>query len=177
MSTLFLTSGPHFYKDGKYGLISDRVTNKDLILELKRELKGYSNLVFICSSPSDYENTEKYSSLIAKSLSLSGLKFDMVDIIDDRNWLFSRSLVSNADLIILLGGDTLSQMEFFNNIELSEKLKKCSGLILGISAGTINMAKNAYCSKDKDGETSYYEGLGLTNINIEPHFDINDKKE
>lgn len=176
MSTLFLTSGPRFYKEGKYDLISDRVNNKDLIIELKRELKGYSNLVFVCSNPSDYKNSEKYSSLIVKSLSLSGIKFDMIDLIDDRNWLFSKSLISNADLVILLGGDTVTQMEFFNDIELSDKLKKCNGVILGISAGTINMASNAYCSKDDNEETAYYKGLGLTNINIEPHFNINNKK-
>lgn len=176
MATLFLTSGPNFYKKGKYDLLSDRVNNKDLIIELKRELKGFSNLVFVCSNPEDYESTEKYSMAIAKSLSLVGIKFNMIDMIDSRNWLFSRSLISNADLVILLGGDTLLQMEFFNDIELADKLKKCRGVILSISAGTINMAKKAYCSKDKHNETTYYKGLGLTNINIEPHFDVNDKK-
>lgn len=176
MTTLFLTSGPSFYKDGKHGLISDRVNNKDLIVELKRELKGYSNIVFVCSNPDDYETTEMYASLITKSLSLSGIKFDMGDIIDSRNWLFSKSLITNADLVVLMGGDTLTQMQFFNDIELSDKLKKCKGIILGISAGSVNMAKNAYCSKDKYNETTYYKGLSLTSLNIEPHFDTNDKK-
>jgi len=177
MATLFLTSGPKFYKDGKHGFISDRVNNKDLIIELKRELKGYSNLVFICSTPDSYEKTEMYASLIAKSLSLSGIKFDMVDIIDDRNWLFTKSLTSNADLIVLMGGDPLCQIEFFDNIELKDKLKNYKGIILGISAGTINMAVNAYCSKDSNIDNShYYDGLGLTNLNIEPHFDMKDSK-
>lgn len=176
MATLFLTSAPHFYKDGKHGLICDRVTNKDLITELKRELKGYSNIVFVCSDPDDYKTTEMYASLITKSLSLSGIQFDMGDIIDSRNWLFSKSLITNADLVVLMGGDTIKQMEFFSDIELSEKLKKCKGIILGISAGSVNMAKKVYCSKDENAETTYYKGLGLTNINIEPHFNVNNKK-
>jgi len=38
-----------------------------------------------------------------------------------------------------------------------------------------NKTANVYCSKDDDIESSlYYKGLGLTNIRIEPHFDIND---
>ena len=38
------------------------------------------------------------------------------------------------------------------------------------------MAKKVYCSKDENAETTYYKGLGLTNINIEPHFNVNNKK-
>ena len=123
-----------------------------------------------------YQKNESYASIVTKSLSLSGLKFNLVDLIDSRNWLFSKSLISNADFVILLGGNPLEQMEFFNNIELRDKLKKCKGCILGISAGTINLANYVYCSKDHEiEETIRYKGLGLVNISIEPHFDINDK--
>ena len=112
--------------------------------------------------------------IITKSLSLSGFKFKMVDIIDSRNWLFSKGLINNSDLIILLGGNPIEQMEFFNNIELKEKLKKYKGCLMGISAGSVNMATNVYCSKDDEIENSmYYKGLGVCDICIEPHFEAN----
>ena len=86
------------------------------------------------------------------------------------------SNVKNSDLVILLGGNPVEQIEFFNNIELKNKIKDSKGCIMGISAGSINMANYVYCSKDEEiPESLHYRGLGLTNINIEPHFDINDK--
>lgn len=174
---IILTSGPKFYikkADGTKKAI--KLENKELVEQLKLMIPKYNNLLFICSNPDDYEVSEEYASLIEKSLSLSGIKFDYTDLLDSRNWLFTKSLVSNSDLIILMGGDPLDQMEFFNDIELKEKIKKINGCVMGISAGSINLANNTYCSKDETiEETLYYKGLGLTNINIEPHFDVNDK--
>ena len=37
-----------------------------------------------------------------------------------------------------------------------QKLRKYKGCLLGISAGTVNMAKNVYCSKDEDIEETLY---------------------
>lgn len=176
MATLFLTSGIHFYKDGKNGLISDRIKNRYFIEELTREVKGYSDIVFICNNPSDYENNELYSSLFIKALSLSGIKFNMVDIIDDRNWLFTKSLTSHADLIVMLGGNTNNQMEFLESIEFKEKIKGYKGVILGIDEGAINMCKDAYNSKSEYEDTVYYKGLGLTKLTVSPNFSFKNKK-
>ena len=173
MKAIFMTSGPNFSikkENGERKAV--RLDNVDLVANLKSEIEKYDNLVFICSTPDDYEKNDSFASVITKSLSLSGLKFAMSDLIDSRNWLFTKSLVTNADLIVLLGGDPLEQMEFFNSIELKEKLKHFNGCLLGISAGTINMANKAYCSKDDDIEESLiYNGLGLVDISVEPHFD------
>ena len=173
MKAIFMTSGPNFSikkENGERKAI--RLDNVDLVSNLKGEIEKYDNLVFICSTPDDYEKNDSFASIITKSLSLSGLKFAMSDLIDSRNWLFTKSLVTNADLIVLLGGDPLEQMEFFNSIELKEKLKYFNGCLLGISAGTINMANKVYCSKDDHIEESLiYNGLGLVDISVEPHFD------
>ena len=178
MNSIILTSGPTFSEVKENGQRKAiKLSNLNLVDVLKKEIEKFDNLLFICSSPDDYKKNEEYSALITKSLSLSGIKFQISDVIDSRNWLFSKGLISNSDLIILLGGDPLVQMEFFNSIELKDKLKKFKGCLLGISAGTINMANNAYCSQDEKIETThYYKGLGLTEINVEPHFDIEDKK-
>lgn len=176
MKSIFMTSGPNFSikkENGERRAI--RLDNVDLVANLKSEIEKYDNLVFICSTPDEYEKNDSFASIITKSLSLSGLKFAMSDLIDSRNWLFTKSLVSNADLIVLLGGDPLEQMEFFNSIQLKEKLKHFNGCLLGISAGTINMANKVYCSKDDDiDESLIYKGLGLVDISVEPHFDVSD---
>ena len=174
---IILTSGPAFFTKKANGeKKAIKLANVELVETLKNCIDRYNNLLFICSNPDDYETNEIYASVIEKSLSLSGLKFDYYDLLDSRNWLFTRSLVKNSDLVILLGGNPLTQMEFFNNIELKEKIKGFNGCLMGISAGSINLAVNSYCSKDKEIESSvYYKGLGITNITIDPHFDINDK--
>lgn len=176
MNTLILTSGPQFYtKNQKGEKKAIKLNNEQLVDVLKNEVEKFENLLFICSSPDEYKKNEEYADIITSSLSLSGIKFHMADLIDSRNWLFAKGLINNSDLIILLGGDPLEQMEFFNNIELKDKIKKYKGVLMGISAGTINMAENAYCSKDEKIEnTQFYKGLGVTNINVEPHFNIED---
>lgn len=177
MGAIFLTSGPAFsYKNANGERKAIKLNNTALIENLKKEIKKYDNLVFVCSSPDEYKKNEEYANLVTKSLSLVGLKFAMMDLIDSRNWLFSKSLINNADLVILLGGNPLEQMEFFESIELKDKLRRYNGCLLGISAGTINLAKNAYCSADeKIPESVWYKGLGLVDISVEPHFDIEDK--
>ena len=175
MKTIILTSNPVFFKENVKKAI--KLTNINLIDTLKKEIEKYENVLFICSSPDEYKINEEYANLVYKSLFLSGIKFKIMDLIDSRNWLFSRALINNADLIILMGGDPLEQMEFFNNIELKDKLKKYSKCIMGVSGGSINMASDVYCSQDDKIESScYYKGLGLTNIRVEPHFNINNDK-
>lgn len=177
MKTIILTSNPAFSIKNEKNIRKPIKLDNNLIATLKKEVKEFNNILFISSSPDEYETNEEYSNIIFKSLSLSGVKFKMMDLIDSRNWLFSRGLINNADLIILMGGNPLEQMEFFHNIELKDKLKKYTKCIMGISSGSINMSNDAYCSQDDKIENSCnYKGLGLTNIRIEPHFDINDEK-
>ena len=177
MKSIFLTSGPAFtYKNEKGNIVANKLENKELVECLKNEIENYNNVLLVCSSPDGYDKTDKYSEGIVKSLSLSGLKFKMSDVLDSRNALFSRSLILNSDLVIFMGGDPLDQITFFNDIEMKDILKRYKGVLIGISAGTMNMASKVYYSKDENIEkTVYYKGLGLTNINVEPHFNVNDE--
>ncbi len=177
MKAIFLTSDPEFtYKKEKENVIANKLENKELVECLKNEIENYNNLLLVCSSPDNYDKTDKYSEQIVKSLSLSGFKFKMSDVLDSRNALFSRSLILNSDLVIFMGGDPLDQITFFNDIEMKDILKRYKGVLLGISAGTMNMAGKVYYSKNENIEkTVYYKGLGLTNINVEPNFNVNDE--
>ena len=47
-------------------------------------------------------------------------------------------------------------------------------ILIGVSAGSMNMAIKGYYSNDKDyPKTWFYNGIGLVDITIDPHFDIN----
>lgn len=84
----------------------------------------------------------------------------------------ARDYIENADLIFLSGGDTYIEMQFFNEIHLKELLVSFDGVIIGQSAESINMATDVFNSPEEqeDSEPIYFTGLGLTDINIEPHF-------
>ena len=79
---------------------------------------------------------------------------------------------------MLIGGDTLKQNEFLMKNDLKPIIKTFKKVVIGISAGAINLSNISLCSKDEeDGveKTITYEGIGRINYTIEPHFDIDNK--
>ena len=102
-------------------------------------------------------------------------------ILDGRNKQFAGKLVENSDFIILAGGHVPTQNKFFEDIGLKVLLKNYSGVIMGISAGTMNSAEVVYAHPELDGEATdpeyrkFLKGLGLINAMIIPHYqDIKD---
>ena len=86
-------------------------------------------------------------------------------------------LIWKSDLIILAGGHVPTQNAFFQDIGLRELLKGYQGVILGISAGTMNAADRVYVQPEEPGESvpefpRFAEGLGITNINVLPHYQM-----
>ena len=52
----------------------------------------------------------------------------------------------------MCGGHLPTQNTFFNNIKLRDKIKKVHALIIGGSAGAMNLAENVYCIPELEGE-------------------------
>lgn len=96
-------------------------------------------------------------------------------VLDYRNINDKDELIDDADVIILCGGHCPTEHKFFLELGLKEKLKSFKGIIIATSAGSMNAASIVYAQPELEGETSpdyvkYYEGLGLTDINILPHY-------
>lgn len=176
---IFLTSDIGASKvvdvNGKKERVAKEISNNNFFLDnLKSKIEDQDNFIFIASNPNSYEITDSFAYNTFKSFSLSGILFKKLIILDDRNFLEWKSIIENADVIFLAGGDTLTQMKMFNTNNLTEILKNFEGVIIGQSAGSINLADEAYCSPENEDELKnerYWKGLGLTNINIEPHYD------
>ena len=86
-------------------------------------------------------------------------------------------------MIILGGGHVPTQNQFFEQINLFERIKKFEGIIIGISAGTMNCADIVYAQPELDGEAidpnykRFLKGLNLTKFQIIPHYhSIKNKK-
>ena len=87
-------------------------------------------------------------------------------------------MIDNSDLLILTGGHVPTQNKFFREIGLKDMLKGYDGIIIGISAGSMNCAEIVYAQPEEAGEAvdpayeKFIPGLGLTNIMLVPHYQM-----
>lgn len=145
----------------------------------KNDMFLYKNIVFI---PANFENMEKvngYANIDVSWFKEIGINLNGITILNDtmtKEEMFSS--IENADIIFLMGGDTLKQNDFLMKNDLKPIIKTFKKVVIGISAGAINLSNISLCSKDEeDGveKTITYEGIGRINYTIEPHFDIDNK--
>lgn len=83
----------------------------------------------------------------------------------------AQKMVAEADVIWLSGGDTPTQFRYFQKYGLDTVIKKHNGVIIGMSAGSINMAKTSICTLSCGHyKQEIYDGLACVDISVEPHF-------
>ena len=146
-----------------------------IVDQIKSLLSKEEAFVYFCSDPACFEKTDMYAAFMFEGFKLSGFNFKKYVIIDDRFNGDLGSIVRDADIIFLAGGDTKTQMDFFNRIGLRDILKKYDGIIIGQSAGSMNLARLVVCPPESEFVSTYtWDGLGIVDINIEPHFSIDD---
>ena len=160
----------HMVGDERVPNVIDDVNS--IITELRQDLKSTNSIVYVASEANNYDEVDAHSQLLFASLKLSGLIFHNYYVLDDRNKARAKELIENASLIFLSGGDTYTQNLLFNDLNLKEYLKNFNGVVLGQSAGAMNMAENVFSAPEEIvwAKPTKFTGLGLTNINIEPHF-------
>lgn len=163
MAIKYLLSGPD----------KDKGFEGELISLLKGDLNGKKKLVAIASTPDDYETNDKYFNVGKVWFENLNTTLDEYFLLDNRiNKQQAIKYLNSADIIYLMGGNPFTQFDYLVKNGFDCILRQVDGIILGVSAGSINMAKKAYYSKDEDyPETIIYDGIGLVDITIDPHFD------
>lgn len=156
------------------------MNNENGIVDLLNNiLKKRQKVVFVCSDlNSTPDSVENYVRIFFDSMKMVGIEFNEYCVLDGTKIDKAEEYIKNADLVFLCGGDTYNQNLLFEKIGLRELLSNHSGVILGQSAGAINMATHCFNSPEdlEDSEPVFFEGLGLTDINIEPHFVYDNSK-
>lgn len=71
-----------------------------------------------------------------------------------------------------MGGNPKNQIENIKKYNLKEVLNNYEGIIIGTSAGTMNQAKRVKYL-DENNNLIDYDGIGLLDILIYPHQNIN----
>ncbi len=170
--TLFLTSSPCL------GWAGDLNPANGFIDKLRAALLRPIHCLLITSAPDDQEMTDRMAWEMRETFEHVDLAFDKYEVLDRRTQRQAARMVREANFIILCGGHVPTENRFFEELHLRTKLKRFDGVIMGISAGTMNTADIVYASPELEGESIdpdyqiLLRGLGLTNINVLPHFQM-----
>lgn len=81
--------------------------------------------------------------------------------------------ILEADVVYLLGGNPQEQINYIKNNNLDTILCSYEGIIIGVSSGAMTMSKNVIIPPcgEKYSRDYISSGLGLTSLNVLPHFD------
>lgn len=151
------------------------IQSNGLLDNLKAIWTADANVLIICADPSDYEKNDSVCACLKESLPMSGLSISHIDKCDGRNPSVVESLEC-VDVLILAGGHVPSQNKFMSQLRLRERLRDYRGIVVAWSAGSMNCADTVYAGPELEGEAidplyeRWISGLGLTDINIFPHF-------
>ena len=156
-------------------IIAQKMDNTNSIVEqLKNCIKKYDKFVFVASNPDGFEKTDSYANVTKKSFELCEMIFKQFIVLDNRNAENANAIIKNADLIFLAGGYVPLQNSFFERINLKKHLEFFDGVIIGQSAGAMNLSNIVYNypeDKSEINDPKFLNGLGLSSITIIPHFE------
>ena len=169
----FLSSSPCVYGAPQAILNPEN----DFETNLRSCLPPRPKCLFIASAPDDAAFTDRVAGEMAACFAEADLEFSEVYKLDRRNQEDAQMLIWKSDFIILSGGHVPTQNAFFQEIGLKELLRNYQGVVLGISAGTMNAAERVYIQPEEPGESvpefpRFAEGLGITEINVLPHYQM-----
>ena len=169
--TVFMTSSPCII-GAERAILSPA---NGFIDNLKASLPPRPRALFVCSNPDTHGETDNFGRDICGAIVEAGIPVIKWSVLDGRNEKDAQLLIWQSDLIVLAGGHVPTQNLFFQKIGLGKLLKNYQGVILGISAGSMNCARRAYAQPEEPGESRpdfrrFYPGLGLSEINILPHY-------
>ncbi len=167
---IFLTSSPFDEPD--------RVLNpaNQFIEKLTCSLQGAKKALFIASAPDEVKETEEFAREVRETLERSHIVFEEYRILDSRNDKDAEALVGDSEFIILAGGHVPTQNKFFEKTGLRRLMETYEGVVMGISAGTMNSADIVYAQPELEGESvdasyqKFLTGLNLTKCMILPHY-------
>lgn len=175
---LFLTSSPagnYFTSDGKRAA-SKLDESNSFVEELKQCWKDDARCLMISAAPDEYDMNDSICEIFTQALPMSGLSVSEMTVWDHRNTKQNEDFLAQFDMILLSGGHVPTQNAFFREIELRDRIQDYDGIVIGISAGTMNCADLVYAMPELEGEAldqnyrRFILGLGLTDVMVIPHY-------
>lgn len=140
----------------------------DVAERLRKELTYRDSLIFISAWPDDPARNDSDSEGMYHMFLEYGLPFAKHGVIDSRTAASQAvELIQEASCIFLMGGHPGLQFQLIRDRGLDTAICDSTAVVLGVSAGAINMAKRSLDTKESPIP---YEGLGLADVTVKPHF-------
>lgn len=174
---VFLTSSPTGPLDGSRKVVGLDKKNH-FVDNLRKYWKPGAKNLMITATPDAYAQNDEMIEFFENAVKTDGFTCAPFEVWDLRITDLSKEKLHTYDVIWLCGGHVPTQNRFFQEIGLREKLEGFSGIIIGISAGTMNAADVVYAQPEHEGEAldplfqKFIRGLNLTKTQILPHYQM-----
>ena len=157
-------------------LMSSLVTCDTVWSQLHKDLSGSTRLVCIASTPNESVSNDGYYKDILTWFDAHQIQFESTILLDARIEMQRASqYLKNADVIFLMGGDTLLQNVYLTQLKFLQHTQNSKAMVLGMSAGAINCAHTSFYEERE--QIKQMRGMGLCEISVFPHFDISREKD
>ena len=168
---VFITGSP-FIDGAERALLNP---DNQLLDRLYAVLPRNPRVLFVASNPDDHAGTCRFGADVFCAFAEADIPFSKYTVLDATNAQSAKKLVHSSDFIIFAGGHVPTQNAFLNAIRMRQLLSDYDGVVMGISAGSMNLADTVYVQPEEPGESSpdfvrFAPGLGLTPVNILPHY-------
>ncbi len=151
---------------------------QDVMNDLNSELENNASIAVIPGNLDDHDNNlERVNKIITMFKNDKFKEGYLIDCMTSKEEAIE--IIKKSDVIFLSGGNPLEQIDGINKLDIKDIIKKYGKIIIGMSAGSMNMANKVLLARDLAEdilETVVYDGIGLTNINIEPHCNFDNKE-
>lgn len=177
--TLFMTSSPcDDNVPAGVNLPCIFFERNDFVQNLRACWKPDSRLVVVCSDAHNHSLNDEMCDTFTKCFRYHGLTVSGSVMLDSRNERDAGRLIALSDVILLGGGHVPTQNEFFSRIGIKPLLREYTGVIMGVSAGSMNCKDVVYAQPELPGESidpdykRFIPGLNLSRVQVLPHYQM-----
>ncbi len=177
---LFLTSSP-CDDEGAHGLGIPFVFSEanGFAARLRERAAEGAAGVMLAAYPDAYAHNDAMAADFAAAFAALGKPLAAMRMLDGRMSAEEiRDAVAGSDTVLLSGGHVPTQNRWFDRIGLRAVLQGYAGIVIGISAGSMNCCGTVYAQPEEAGEAMdpayrrFLPGLGLTGVMVLPHLQM-----
>lgn len=143
---------------------------------LRARIRPNARLVVVAGDPENEPLNDEMLDTFVKCFEYHGMTITEAKMLDARTEDDAVDLIANSDVILFGGGHVPTQNCFLDRIGMRALMWNFRGVVIGVSAGSMNCAGEVYAQPEMPGESvdpnyrKFRTGLDLTKINILPHY-------
>ena len=172
---VFLASSPTRELNESYPVPVLNESNA-FVENLKQVWPFSARCLMIAAEPNAWDLNDEMTGYYRTAVENSGLPVACFDLWDTRNPGLTKETFNSYDVIFLAGGHVPTEKAWFDYIQLRWLLQGYGGIVIGTSAGSMNLTEEVYAWPELPGESVdpeyqlFFEGLGLAVTQILPHY-------